>query len=108
MSKQRRFAKAFKLETIRQMESGEKTVADLSRDLGIGRNTLYQWREQYQELGSSAFSRSGDGNVDAHPEKDDPEMLRKEVTRLKRELESTRQDVEILKKATAYFAKQSK
>lgn len=108
MTKQRRFSKAFKIAAVQQLESGEKNAVDLAKDLGVGRPTLYLWRDQYLELGDDAFSRSGSGNINAHPEKDDPEALKQEVARLKRELESAKQDVDILKKATAYFAKQSK
>lgn len=105
MSKQRRFSKEFKLQAVNLMETGEKTAADLSRELGIGRPTLYQWRDQYRQHGDAAFSRAGKATT---PEKKDTAALEKEVKQLKKELESAKLDVEILKKATAYFAKESK
>ena len=41
MSKQRRFSKAFRLEAIRQLESGQKNASDLARDLrAIGGHPL--------------------------------------------------------------------
>ena len=108
MSKQRRFSKVFKLAAVKQIEHGEKNASDLARELGVGRPTLYLWRDQYRELGDAAFSRSGKGN---QPKSDDSlsdEDMKKEIKRLKKELESAKLDVEILKKATAYFAKESK
>ena len=42
MSKQRRFSKAFRLEAIRQLESGQKNASDLARDLrAIGGQVRY-------------------------------------------------------------------
>jgi len=108
MSKQRRFSKAFKLEAVRQLEHGEKNPSDLARELGIGRPTLYLWRDQLAELGDSAFSRSGKGNQKEPESPDDVEALKREIKRLKKELDSERLDNEILKKATAYFAKEVK
>lgn len=108
MSKQKRFSKAFKIEAVRQLERGGTSASSLARQLGVKRPQLYEWRDQYRELGENAFSRSGKGNQ-AEPEKaDNIDALKQEIKRLNKALESERLDNEILKKATAYFAKEVK
>jgi hypothetical protein len=47
---------AFKLGAIRRMEAGE-CVAALSRELGVRRKLLYQWRAVYRERGRAALER---------------------------------------------------
>jgi len=89
----REITKEFKQEAVRlSLESG-RTVEQVAADLGIGKSTLISWRRQFRE----ADLLSG-----PH---DDP--LR-EITRLKRENEILRQERDLLKKATAFFALETK
>jgi transposase len=91
------YPKEFKLEAIRLMESSDRPTAEIARELGIARNRLYKWKEQLQRRGELAFP----GKPGRPPkEQQDAEVtLRQENARLKEE-------VEILKKAAAYFAKE--
>lgn len=52
----RRFSREFKLSAIARMVAGEN-VSALSRELGIARKCLYQWRDRYR-LGGAAALRS--------------------------------------------------
>lgn len=97
MQKRQTFSKAFKLEAVRLLESTNKPIADLARELGVRRNQLYKWQEQLNSRGSDAFP--GKGN---RTEKDD------EVTQLKRELERVKEERDILKKAALYFARETR
>lgn len=55
----RRFGRAFKLEVVRRMVSGESGTA-LSRELGIKRTILYRWRDAVRDGGEEAL-RDGPG-----------------------------------------------
>lgn len=92
MSKKRRtFSKEFKLEAIELSKTSGKSDTQLERELGLSRGSLYNWRKGLRENEERAFPGKG------HPHKD-------EYTRhIERELEITRQERDILKKALAIF-----
>jgi transposase-like protein len=97
MTKRTTYPKEFKVEAVRLLELGDKKPADLARELGVSRNKLYLWREQLQgKPADAAFPGSGRRG----PESAQWAALKRENARLKEE-------VEILKKAAKYFAKES-
>lgn len=55
---QRRFSREFKLAVLERMAAGEN-VSALSRELGIARKCLYQWRDRYRIGGSVALRSRG-------------------------------------------------
>lgn len=91
-----KYSKEFKLEAVRLLREGEKTAAEIARELGVKRTFLYRWQAQLEEKGSKAF-KNGPGR----PRKEDES----EISRLRRELEEVKEERDILKKAAAYFAK---
>lgn len=94
--KRARFPKEFKLEAVRLLELGTKPATQLALELGIKRNQLYKWQEQFKKKGESAFRGPGALPLDE----------RSEIERLKRELKKVTEERDILKKAAAYFAKE--
>jgi transposase len=97
MTKRTTYTREFKLEAVRLLESGEKKPVELARELGIPRNKLYKWREQLKgKAPGAAFPGSGRRSAASA-----------ELAHLKRENERLREEVEILKKAARYFAKES-
>jgi transposase-like protein len=52
--RRKKFAREFKMETVQLLEEGNRTVAELAKDLGIHPNTLYRWRTQFLEDGAEA------------------------------------------------------
>ncbi len=90
------FSKAFKEEAVRLMEQSGRPAAEIAREIGIPRNRLYEWQERIRAKGADAFPGSGRQSGES-------EQLR----RLKRELERVREERDILKKAAAYFARES-
>ena len=96
MARRKRFTPEFKREAVRMLQSSDKAPADIARDLGIHRNQLYKWKEQFGNGGSRQVdvtkSRSSNGGD--------------ELTRLKRELERVKEERDIMRKAAAYFAKE--
>lgn len=91
---QRTFTKEFKLETVQLVRRSGKSQAQIARDLGIADSTLHHWCKEFAEQGSQAFPGSG------HQRQQEEELRR-----LKRELEVTRQERDILKKALAIFSR---
>ena len=83
----------FKQEAVRQVEVEGKSPAQVSRDLGIAEQTLANWRKA-AKTGKLAAGKPVS-----------PEQM--ELSRLKTENARLKMEVEILKKATAYFAKES-
>lgn len=94
MVKRQQFTAEFKLEAVRQMRMGNKPIAQLSRELGVPRNRLYKWNQAVQAHGEKeAFPGSGRRSLE-----------QAELMRLRRALARAEQELEILKKAEAYFA----
>lgn len=97
MKKRMTYTKEFKLEAIKLLEAGDKPGAQVARELGIRRNMLYKWQEQLSSKGDRAFQGAG-----RKVEKDD------KFAQLERENLKLKEEVEILKKAAAYFAREMK
>ncbi len=91
---QKTFTREFKLEAVQLVQKSGKSQAQIARDLGIADSSLQHWRKEFAEDGDKAFP--GSGHQTAQEE---------EVRRLKRELEVTRQERDILKKALAIFSR---
>jgi transposase len=92
--KQRTFTKEFKQEAVQLVKTSGKSMAQLARDLGIADSTLHHWCKLFAEHGEQAFPGSGHQT----PQEE-------ELRRLKRELEVTRQERDILKKALGIFSR---
>ncbi len=97
MRKRKDFSPDFKREAVRLLDAGEKPAADLARELGVRRNQLYKWKEEFTKHGTEAFP--GIGRCSA---------AKDEVTRLRKELGRVKEERDIRKKAAAYFAKDLK
>lgn len=100
MRKRRTFTAEFKREAVRQLEAGDVTPSELARELGIPRNKLYRWKDELADKGSTAFPHG--------QTKSKASDLEAENARLKKELETAKEDLDILKKAAAFFAKELK
>jgi len=97
VKKRRKFAKEFKLEAVRLAVESERSLADVARDLEIAPALLHKWKQQLDVRdATTAFPGSG---KPAGPED--------ETVRLRRELEQVKQERDFLKKAAAFFARES-
>ena len=90
----RRFSREFKLEAVRLMRAQGISVAQASRDLDIHENVLRKWAKAYAADPANAFPGTGQMK---------PEQA--EVAALKREIKKLKAERDILKKAAAFFAK---
>ena len=92
----RKFTAEYKAEVVRLVRSGGKSILQASRDLGLTESAVRNWVKQ-------AEIDSGGGPPGALTTEE-----REEFRRLQREVRELRMEREILKKATAFFAKESK
>ncbi len=91
------FDQAYKLEICKRVVENKESVAVVAREVGIHANTIYGWVERYHQNSSKPFVGSG------HIKPEDEEMKR-----LLKENKELKEEIEILKKAAAYFAKNQK
>ena len=89
----RAFDEEFKREALRLAESGDRSIAQVARDLGINVETLRNWRRKAGEDAGGSVVKST------------PQSLEEENRRLRRENARLLEEREILKKATAFFAR---
>jgi len=104
----RKYTEEFKADTLNLIRRGDRPLAQIARDLGVSHWTLRTWVQNEQ---MAKRKKKGPGQVEAAPTTESPERrlerLERENERLRRENDSLRTDREILKKAAAFFAKES-
>jgi transposase len=96
MSTRRTFSGEFKREAVRLVRERGVAISQAARDLDLHENVLRKWVRELVVDPKHAFP--GQGQM--KPEQAEIERLKKEVARL-------RMERDILKKAAAYFAKES-
>lgn len=98
MSKRERrsFTKEYKAEVVDLVRNSGKSVGTICRDLDLTETAVRRWVKQ-------AKIDDGEGPAGALTTAE-----REELRELRREIRELRMEREILKKATAFFAKESK
>jgi len=91
MSKQH-FTEEFKIEAVRQITERGHSVADVANRLGVSTHSLYAWRKQFTKPVKQRQEES---------------IEQTELRRLRSELKRVTEERDILKKAAAYFARES-
>ena len=105
----RKYTEEFKADTLNLIRRGDRTVAQIARDLGVSHWTLRGWVQKDQMAKRTKKGSAKVAAVDPANESSQQrlERLERENERLRRENDSLRTDREILKKAAAFFAKES-
>jgi len=93
--KRRVFSEEFKQDAVRLVVNEDYSFAAAARAVGVGEQSLRKWHARL-------VPKPAPCGEDATQEE-----LREEIKRLRRELRRAELEREILKKATAYFAKES-
>ncbi len=93
----RTYSAAFKAEAVKKIADNKGNVSATAKQLGIAMQTLSNWQ-----------NKADKGQLTGTKEYD-PELMAilEENKRLKRDLKVAQEERDILKKATAYFAKHS-
>ncbi len=96
MTRERRtYTAEFKAEAVRMIADQGLSLAEVARKLGIHANLLRIWKD-----------KAAGGNPSPSPAR--PTAVESELLRLRAENERLRMERDILKKATAFFAKESR
>ena len=94
--RQRQYDAEFKKEVLKMTMEG-KPIVEVARDLGISPERIYKWRrDEKLRIGAVAFASAGGKALT--PEE--------ELRALRQELEMTKRERDILKKALAIFSKE--
>lgn len=91
-----KYNQEFKDSAVMLCIDSDKSITAIARDLGLNKGTLSLWVGKYKELNNLSSSSLTT-----------KESLLEENKRLKKELYIANQERDILKKATAYFAKET-
>lgn len=92
----RKYSREFKIEAAKMISERGVSVAQASRDMGVHQTVLRKWVKAFSGSPGEVFP----GHGQMRPEQQEIQRLRREVAKLKAERD-------ILKKAAAYFAKDS-
>ena len=95
MRKRRSFTPEFKEQIVRLVRDEGKSISEVAREHDLQRTSVHDWVQQ-------AATDAGKGPADALTTTE-----REELQRLRRENKRLQMEREILKKATAFFAKES-
>lgn len=94
--KRKVYTREFKVEAVRLATEAGQSVSQVARDLGLNENTLWRWRRQFKDDPPTAFP--GRGRLKPQEE---------EVRRLRREVQTLRQERDFLKKAAVWLAREA-
>ena len=90
----RSFTPEFKAEIVERCQSGDRTVAQVARDFDLTETAVRKWVNQAE--------------IDAGRWDGLSSEEREELARLRRENRRLQADVDLLKRATAFFAKETR
>ena len=90
--KRRRFTAEFKAAAVRRLLEGGRGLSEVATELGVGSGQLSSWRAEHLAAGSAEALAARKAE-------------QAELQRLKRENRRLEEEVEILKKAAAFFAR---
>jgi transposase len=93
--KVKNYTAEFKESAVKLAVGSDKPVTETARELGVNINTLHTWITKFQRPKVANQLRKND----EHPYD--------EVKRLRKELKSLKEEHAILKKAAAFFARES-
>lgn len=99
--KGQKYPKEFKDSAIQLALNSQKSVIKIADELGVHEKTLYGWLSKYRRANNL------ENPVINSKKSQEKESLEEENRRLRKELANVKKDREILKKAAAYFAKES-
>lgn len=91
MKKHPKYTEEFKQEAVKLVLQEGYTIAKASKSLGVATSTMDNWLKRYRDLANNGLSES----------------QHERLLRLEKENRELRMERDILKKAAAYFAKES-
>jgi len=95
-TRRRQSTDEFKSEAVRLTRKAGQSVAQVARELGISDSVLYRWMNEQRHAKSQDSTRQA------------VRVEQEELTRLEREKETLTQERDFVRRATAFFAKESR
>lgn len=92
----RKFSREFKVEAVKLVTERGVSVAQAARDLDVAESVLRRWMRELTSAPAAAFPGNGQMRAD-----------QAEIAALKKEVARLRAERDILKKATAFFAREA-
>ena len=91
----RKFTKEFKEEAVKLITEQGYQISEAARNLGIHANLLSRWKKEIEGGSEEGFSPGS------------AKLMQAELNRLRKENKRLKMEREILKKAAAFFAKET-
>ncbi len=106
-SKPARYTSDFRADAVKLCLRGDRPLTHVARDLGINHWTLREWYTKAKMTRPKPPKQVAETPPAGETDKETIARLERDLKKLQRENDSLRQDREILKKAAAFFAKES-
>ena len=90
----RSFSEEYKVEVVALCRSSEKSMSEIARDLDLTESSVRRWVSQAE--------------IDAGHKEGLTSSEREELVRLRKEVRVLREELDILKRATAFFARETR
>lgn len=106
----RRYTESFRADAVALVRQQDRSLRQVSEDLGVSHWTLRDWYradEMANKKGKRLNQGSAQGSSTAETAEQKLERLERENNRLRKQVERLEEDRAILKKAAAFFAKES-
>jgi len=98
----------FRKEALRRCDEEGVTAIQVAKDLGIGVNQIYNWKNQYKKMKKLKSGESIKGQFHSSDGVDYSKSESDEIRKLRKEVAALKEERDFLKKATAYFANEKK
>jgi transposase len=104
--RRRQFTPEFKREAVRLLLDGGQTPGEVGRRLGVRPDMLRAWRRQFAQSAVPPDGAAGERRARGHAAQVTSQD--EEIRRLKRQVEVLQQERDFLKRAAAFFARESR
>ena len=94
VKKRRKYSKEFQQDVLNMLRTSDKSVPELSKELGIAEQVIYRWNKKYNGNNTKEEAKLSDQE--------------KEIRELRAKLADVTEERDILKKAVSIFSKQGK
>lgn len=91
-----RYNKDFKMEVVKAYMAGDKSTAQLAAEYNVSKSTITEWAKKYDEECQYKNTTNKTNESDSA----------REIRRLNQMLKEKEKEIEFLKKAAAFFAKE--
>ena len=100
-----KYTKKFRDSTVQLVMNTEQSVLQIAKDLDVNPKTIYNWIREYKKV--NHFSIDSVSKSSITNSNNIKETTSEELRRLRAENKLLKQERDILKKAAAYFAKET-